>query len=187
MTDISKIEEYFNEHLSNLEDLESISKLISKNKTEQEKLNKEYNTLIENNPRILQEILNVSNNSKEKIENLQKEKSTILDKTERHLNSYNLNNTLEILKNNKREYQKLVIVQSYIQNLLDIDNLSYELSNSQTNALAQYNELVSLWNKKVLKNEETGQTEIPVNSYLYSTSINIIKNLYDNLKIKLIE
>ncbi|ORX41804.1 hypothetical protein BCR36DRAFT_400625 [Piromyces finnis] len=74
--------------------------------------------------------------------------------------------------------------------MIDIDNLSrkvsYELSNSLTNALAQYNELVSLWNKKVLKNEETGQTEIPINSYLYSTSINIIKNLYENLKIKLI-
>jgi len=41
MTDISKIEEYFNEHLSKLEDLENISKLINKNKAEQEDLNKE--------------------------------------------------------------------------------------------------------------------------------------------------
>lgn len=84
-----------------------------------------YNKVVENNPRVLQEILNVSNNSKEKIENLQKEKSNILEKTEKHLNSNNLDNTLEVLKKNKTEYQKLVIVQSYIQNLLDIDNLRY--------------------------------------------------------------
>lgn len=41
MTNISKIENYFNENLSSLEDLEKISKLINKNKTEQEQLNKE--------------------------------------------------------------------------------------------------------------------------------------------------
>jgi len=189
MTEIEKIEEYFNQNLSKLEDLENISSLIKKNKAEQEELNKEYNTLVENNPRILQDILNVSNNSKEKIENLQKEKAKILEKTEKHLTSNNLDNTIEILKKNKREHQKLVIVQSYIQNVLDIDNLSrkvsYELSNSLTNALALYNELVGIWNKKVLKNEETGQTEIPIDSHLYATSINIIKNLYENLREKL--
>jgi len=65
--------------------------------------------------------------------------------------------------------------------------VSYELSNSLTNALALYNELVNLWNKKVLKNEETNQPEIPINSYLYSTSVNIIKNLYESLKKKLTE
>jgi len=189
MVDVSKIEEYFNENLSSLENLENISKLIKINKKEQENLNKEYNILVENNPKVLQEILNLSANSKEKIDNLQKEKASILLKAEQHLKSYNLGKTLEVLKRNKKEYQKLIIVQSYIQNLLDIDNLSrkvsYELSNSLTNALALYNELVNLWNKKVLKNEETNQPEIPINSYLYSTSVNIIKNLYESLKKKL--
>ncbi|KAL6590168.1 hypothetical protein LY90DRAFT_498958 [Neocallimastix californiae] len=189
MVDVSKIEEYFNENLSSLENLENISKLIKINKKEQENLNKEYNILVENNPKVLQEILNLSANSKEKIDNLQKEKASILLKAEQHLKSNNLGKTLEVLKRNKKEYQKLIIVQSYIQNLLDIDNLSrkvsYELSNSLTNALALYNELVNLWNKKVLKNEETNQPEIPINSYLYSTSVNIIKNLYESLKKKL--
>ncbi|KAG4106093.1 hypothetical protein H8356DRAFT_1070762 [Neocallimastix lanati (nom. inval.)] len=189
MVDVSKIEEYFNENLSSLENLENISKLIKINKKEQENLNKEYNILVENNPKVLQEILNLSENSKEKIDNLQKEKASILLKAEQHLKSNNLGKTLEVLKRNKKEYQKLIIVQSYIQNLLDIDNLSrkvsYELSNSLTNALALYNELVNLWNKKVLKNEETNQPEIPINSYLYSTSVNIIKNLYESLKKKL--
>lgn len=88
----------------------------------------QYETLIENNPKILKEILKLSTNSKEKIENLQNEKTIILQKTEQHLNSNNLDSTLEILKKNKKEYQKLVIVQSYIQNLLDIDNLRYNIS-----------------------------------------------------------
>jgi len=41
MVDVSKIEEYFNENLSSLENLENISKLIKINKKEQENLNKE--------------------------------------------------------------------------------------------------------------------------------------------------
>jgi len=41
MTEIKKIEEYFNHNLSKLEDLENISSLIKKNKAEQEELNKE--------------------------------------------------------------------------------------------------------------------------------------------------
>ena len=85
----------------------------------------QYNILVENNPKVLQEILNLSANSKEKIDNLQKEKASILLKAEQHLKSNNLGKTLEVLKRNKKEYQKLIIVQSYIQNLLDIDNLRY--------------------------------------------------------------
>jgi len=43
MTEIEKIEEYFNQNLTSLDDLETISKLIKKNKAEQEELNKQVN------------------------------------------------------------------------------------------------------------------------------------------------